>query len=51
MKASEYIHVALHPRTHRKLLKVQRELQKNAVGKVGKAETVDNVLNFYLEVE
>ena len=45
------IHVAIKPATHKKLLKVQKEMQKDWVSKVTKAQAVDNVLNFYLEEE
>ena len=51
MKASEYIHIAIKPKTHRKLLKVQRELQRNQEARVTKSLVVENVLDFYLELE
>ena len=51
MKASEYKHIAVHPKTYKKVLKVQKELQKNQVSKVSKAQVVDEMLDFYMEGE
>ena len=51
MKASEYVHIAVHPKTHKKLLKVQKELAKDCVRKPSKGEVVDSMFNFYLGVQ
>ena len=48
---NKLIHVAIKPKTHKKLLKVQREIQRNQVSRVTKAQTVDDILDFYLGVE